>query len=264
MQRNKRKTDFYLVKGIICQINTVIFLFLVFLSFLFRKNNKRYRKITNSLHKISYFARLLYEQCIKLTFNMKKILLSVIATVLISQTIFSQSAKKAEKLLLTGNIPEAIKAYEKLVEKDPDKGEYHMYLGECYLRTPQIHGLAIPALQKAVAIFEKKHKNEAFVNAKFLLGKAYHVNYLFDEAIQVYNELVIDKEYKSADILENEIRACEAAKKEFKKKKLLKVVSPGDGINTELTQHSPFLIEDKGIFIYTSKEKTANVELTQY
>ncbi len=190
---------------------------------------------------------------------MKKILLSVIATVLISQIIFSQSAKKAEKLLLAGNIPEAIKAYEKLVEKYPDKGEYHMYLGECYLRTPQIHGLAIPALQKAVAVFEKKHKNEAFVNAKFLLGKAYHVNYLFDEAIQVYNELVIDKEYKkykSADILENEIRACEAAKKEFKKKKLLKVVSPGDGINTELTQHSPFFVEDKGIFIYTSKEKT--------
>ncbi len=190
---------------------------------------------------------------------MKKVFLLAVIVIVSSTVVFSQSAKKAEKLLLSGNIPEAIKAYEKLVEKYPEKGEYHMNLGECYLRTPQIQGMAIPVLQKAVRIFETKHKNEDFINAKFLLGEAYHVNYLFDEAIQVFNELIINKEYKkykSADILKNEIRACEAAKKEFKKKKLLKVVSPGAGINTEMTQHSPFYIEDKGIFIYTSKEKT--------
>lgn len=191
---------------------------------------------------------------------MRKILLFTVLIFSSVLMIFSQSAKKAEKLLLQRNIPEAIKAYEKLVEKDPSKGEYHMNLGECYLRTPQIHDLAIPVLQKAVSIFEKKHKKEAFINAKFLLGKAYHVNYLFDDAIQVYNELIINKEYKkykSVDILENEIRACEAAKEEFKKQKKLKVLSPGEGINTEFTQHSPFYIEDKGIFIYTSKEKTS-------
>ncbi len=190
---------------------------------------------------------------------MKKVFLLAVIVIVSSTVVFSQSAKKAKKLLLSGNIPEAIKAYEKLVEKYPEKGEYHMNLGECYLRTPQIQGMAIPVLQKAVRIFETKHKNEDFINAKFLLGEAYHVNYLFDEAIQVFNELIINKEYKkykSADILKNEIRACEAAKKEFKKKKLLKVVSPGPGINTEMTQHSPFYIEDKGIFIYTSKEKT--------
>ena len=192
---------------------------------------------------------------------MRKILfftILILGSVLIG---FSQSAKKAEKLLLMGNIPEAIKAYEKLVEKEPNKGIYHMNLGECYLRTPQIHDLAIPVLQKAVRIFEKKNKKEDFINAKFLLGKAYHVNHLFDEAIHVFNELVINKEYKkykSVDILENEIRACEAAKVEFKKQKQLKVVSPGGGINTPFTQHSPFYIEDKEIFIYTSKEKTSS------
>ncbi|MCD6556683.1 MAG: PD40 domain-containing protein [Bacteroidales bacterium] len=190
---------------------------------------------------------------------MRKILFFTILTLGSVLIGFSQSAKKAEKLLLMGNIPEAIKAYERLVEKEPNKGEYHMNLGECYLRTPQIHDLAIPVLQKAVSIFNQKHKNEAYVNAKFLLGEAYQVNYMFDDAIQVFNELVINKEYKkykSVDILENEIRACEAAKEEFKKKKKLKIVSPGEGINTEFTQHSPFYIEDKGIFIYTSKEKT--------
>ena len=92
-----------------------------------------------------------------------------------------------------------------------------------------------------------------------MLGKAYHVNLRFDEAITTYNELVINKAYKqyrSVDILQNEIRACEASIVEFKKKKRLKVESPGNGINTEFTQHSPFLIEDQVIFIYTYKEKT--------
>jgi len=191
--------------------------------------------------------------------DMRKFLFFIVIFIFSANSVFSQSAKKAEKLLLMRNIPEAIKAYEKLVEKEPNRGEYHMNLGECYLRTPQIHDLAIPVLQKAVSIFNQKHKNEAYVNAKFLLGEAYQVNYMFDGAIQVFNELVINKEYKkykSVDILENEIRACEAAKEEFKKKKKLKIVSPGEGINTEFTQHSPFYIEDKGIFIYTSKEKT--------
>jgi len=190
---------------------------------------------------------------------MRKILLFTVLVIAAINIGFSQSAKKAEKFLLMRNFPEAIKAYEKLVEKDPEKGEYHMNLGECYLRTPQIHDLAIPALQKAVGIFEKKHKKENFINAKFLLGLAYHANYMFDDAIQVFNDLIINKEYKkfkSVDILENEIRACEAAKEEYKKQKKLKVISPGEGINTEFTQHSPFYIEDKGIFIYTSKEKT--------
>ncbi|NPA67577.1 MAG: tetratricopeptide repeat protein [Chlorobi bacterium] len=191
---------------------------------------------------------------------MKRLLLFLFTVLFLLSPVYSQNAKKAEKLLASDNIPEAIKAFEKLVEKYPDKGEYHMYLGECYLRTPQIHDLAIPALQKAVRIFENKRKKEDFINAKFLLGKAYHANYMFDDAIKIYNELIINKEYKkykSVDILENEIRACEAAKEEFKKKKLLKIISPGDGINTEMTQHSPFYIEDKGIFIYTSKEKTS-------
>ncbi len=191
---------------------------------------------------------------------MKKSLISIVIVLFSVNLIFAQNAKKAEKLLFAGNIPEATKAFEKLVEKDPKKGEYHMYLGECYLRTPQIHDLAIPALQKAVAIFQEKHKSESFINAKFLLGKAYQVNYKFDDAINMFNELVIDKEYKkykSVDILQNEIRACEDAKKEFKKQRKIKILLPGEGINTELTQHSPFYIEDKGIFIYTSKEKTS-------
>lgn len=190
---------------------------------------------------------------------MRKILFIAFLVLSHVLVVFSQNAKKAEKLLLQRNIPEAIKAYEKLVEKYPTKGEYHMNLGECYLRTPQIHDLAIPVLQKAISIFKDKNKKENFIDAKFLLGKAYHVNYMFDDAIQVYNELIINKEYKkykSVAILENEIRACEAAKEEFKKQKKIKILLPGEGINTEFTQHSPFYIEGKGIFIYTSKEKT--------
>ncbi len=191
---------------------------------------------------------------------MRKYLVILASLFFISNAIFAQSAKKAEKLLLAGNFPAAIKAYEKLIEKDPKKAVYHMNLGECYLRTPDKNNMSIAALQKAVSLLEKKKNSEEYIDSKFLLGRAYHANHMFDEAINIYNELVINKaykKYKSVDILRNEIRASEAAIEEFKKKRKVVINSPGEGINTEYTQHSPFLIEDKGIFVYTSKEKTS-------
>ncbi len=190
---------------------------------------------------------------------MRKNILFFVVILLSFSMASAQSARKAEKLLLQRNFPAAIEMYEKLIEKNPEKAVYHMNLGECYIRTPQMQSYAIPALQKAVSLLQNKKNSENFIDAKFLLGKAYHVNHRFDEAINIYNELVINKTYKklrSTDILKNEIRACEAAKVEFKKRRKLKIVSPGNGINNEFTQHSPFLIEDKGVFIYTSKEKT--------
>jgi len=189
---------------------------------------------------------------------MRKFLLFSTVLLVFSSQIFSQSGKKAAKLLEAGNFPEAITMYEKLIEKDSEKAEYHLKLGECYVRTPQKNSYAIPALQKAISLY-KDNSEKGFIDAKFLLGIAYHVNHKFDDAIKTYNELVINKEYKkykSVDILQNEIRASEAAIEEFKKKKRLKVESPGNAINTEYTQHSPFLIEEQGKFIYTSKEKT--------
>jgi len=191
---------------------------------------------------------------------MRKHVLFFIGVFLISSSIYAQSAKKAKKLLFSRNYPAAIEMFEKLIEKDPEKAENHMNLGECYIKTPQMQTYAIPALQKAVSLLQKKNKSEMFINSKFLLGKAYHVNHKFDKAIEIYNELVVNKyykKYKSIAVLQNEIRACEAAIVEFKKKRRIKIISPGNGINTKLTQHSPFLIEDKGIFIYTSKEKTS-------
>ncbi len=172
---------------------------------------------------------------------------------------FSQSAKKAEKLLKQDNIPEATKAYQALVEKSPQKGEYHMNLGLCYLKTPQIVGLAIPELKKAIEIFEKKKKDELLINSLYLLAKAYHANKEFDDAIKTYEALKKKKDYKNykyAYIIRNEIRAGEDAKEAMKKIQKVKLSSPGNAVNTEYMQHSPVYIEDKGIFIYTSKEKT--------
>jgi len=189
---------------------------------------------------------------------MRKILL-IFSLFIITTYSFGQSGKKAEKLLLAGDFIAAASMYEKLIEKDPNNAEYHMNLGECYIRTPNRQSLSIPSLEKAVKLLDKKQNSELFIDSKFLLGKAFHVNHKFDEAIAVYNELVINKaykKYKSVDILQNEIRASEAAKEEFKKRKKLKVKSPGDAINTDFTQHSPFYIEDQEIFVYTSKEKT--------
>jgi hypothetical protein len=189
---------------------------------------------------------------------MRKIL-TVLSLILLTSMLFGQSAKKAGKLLAAGDFNGAASMYEKLLENDPNNGDYNMNLGKCYIQTPGRETLAVPHLEKAVELFGSKKESKEFIDSKFLLGLAYHAIYEFDNAIRVYNELVINsafKKFQSVDILQNEIRACEAAKEELKKQKLHKVESPGDMVNTEFTQHSPFFAEDAGVFIYTSKELT--------
>jgi len=182
-----------------------------------------------------------------------------LSIIFLCTTVLGQSGSKAKKLLLAGDIEGAIAMYEQLTSAEPDNAEYQMNLGECYIRTPQKNQYAIASLEKAVGLLQGKESTVMYIDAKFLLGKALHVNHRFLDALNVYNELVINKAYKqyrSVDILQNEIRACEAAIDAYKSQKRLSVMSLGEGVNTEFTQHSPIMVESYGMFIYTSKEKT--------
>jgi tetratricopeptide (TPR) repeat protein len=189
---------------------------------------------------------------------MKRILIFLVSFFVLSTT-FGQSGSKAKKLLLAGDLEGAIAMYEQLIGADPNNSEYQMNLGECYIRTPQKNQNAIATLEKAVTLLQGKESTMPYIDAMFLLGKAYHVNHRFREAIDVFNQLVINKaykEYRSMDILQNEIRACEAAIEAYQNQKRVSIIPLGEGINTDFTQHSPILVEHDGMFIYTSKEKT--------
>lgn len=104
----------------------------------------------------------------------------------------------------------AYKYYSQLVSLYPKDPEYNYRIGVCMLYTE-------PDKKKPFSYFNIAIKNlsEAPKDALFYLGKTYHVNYKFDEAIKYYNEF--KKVGSSGSIkklqVDREIQACRNGKK---------------------------------------------------
>ena len=113
----------------------------------------------------------------------------VLLTLLISCPIFSQNVsiedikKEANKLFEDDEFTKAYKLYSQLVSNYPKDPELNFKLGVCMIYSEPDKKKCIPYLK-----FANSHPEEAPKEVKFYLGKAYHINYLFDDAIKYYNE----------------------------------------------------------------------------
>ncbi len=180
----------------------------------------------------------------------------IIILLFITSFAKAQDFSAAEKYLDGGNIPEAVKEFEKLSKQNPNDPEVFMLLGYCYINSPNLHEKAIPSLQKSLELFTESKSKKGEIDATFLLGIAYRKNLEFDKALDIFNKLIIDKEYadyKSIDILEREINYCINAKKNYAAKDFVRVRNVGTKVNSEYTEHSPVYIEINHELIFTSK-----------
>lgn len=112
--------------------------------------------------------------------------------------------KQAENLFEEESFTEAYKFYSQLVANFPKDPEYNYRLGVCMIYSEPDKKKCIPYLKQAAANTQDPPKD-----VFFYLGKAYHINYQFDEAIKYYNEfkktasssrqkkLQVDREIKS-------------------------------------------------------------------
>ena len=126
--------------------------------------------------------------------------------------VFSQNSsspedlkKEADKLFKNEEYTEAYKFYSQLVSNFPKDPEYNYRLGVCMIYSESDKKKCIPYLKFAASNSENTSKE-----VKFYLGKAYHINYLFDDAIKNYNEF---KTSASASLqkklqVDREIKAC--------------------------------------------------------
>lgn len=118
--------------------------------------------------------------------------------------------KKAEAAFEEEQYNEAYKYYAQLVSLYPKDPEYNYRLGVCMLFTE-------PDKKKPFSYLQIATKNlaEAPKEAIFYLGKAYHINYKFDEAIKYYTEY--KKTASSSNIkklqVDREIEACRNGKR---------------------------------------------------
>ena len=136
----------------------------------------------------------------------------VFLMVLCSYAVFSQEdlKKDAGKLFEEEDYSKAYKLYSQLVANYPKDPEYNYKLGVCMIFSEPDKKKSIPYL-----LFAKRNTTDATKDVTFWVGKAYHINYLFDDAIKNYDEY--KKTASSSKVkklqVDREIKACNNGKK---------------------------------------------------
>jgi len=185
---------------------------------------------------------------------MKRFLLPFFLIVFV-QVTFSQFESRgkehdytdAEKFFTTENYYDALPLFEKLHQEFPKVVEYELKLGICYLNLTTNPEIAIKHIED---VYNKKPKTK---DVLYYLGKAYALNYRFDEAIETYHKAL--KSSKTTDFQQDEIlhliTQTTNAKEFIKDSVNVSIVNLGSNINTIDNEYSPTVSADESTLIYT-------------
>ncbi|MBI3500334.1 MAG: PD40 domain-containing protein [Bacteroidetes bacterium] len=130
-----------------------------------------------------------------------------------SQNVFSSEEdlkKQANKLFEEEDFVKAYPLFSQLLSLYPKDAQYNYKFGTCLLYSAGDKEKAIPYLEYAAKRQNQNVDKEVF----FYLGKAYHLNYRFDEAIRFYNKYKSNASSKKAEHydVERQIEMCGSGK----------------------------------------------------
>ncbi|MBN8702430.1 MAG: PD40 domain-containing protein [Bacteroidetes bacterium] len=180
---------------------------------------------------------------------MKKALLVLV--VLYSQILFAQkeiSSKEADLKFKNGDYESALTDYLKLFKDDPKSEEYNYRIGVCYLNSNVNKVKAIPYLEN---VTKREHFDN---NALYLLGRAYHYAYRFDDASRAYNRFKDVGKGTSENLkdVEKQIQYCFNSKEVIKFPVNVTFQNLGRNINSSYADYYPFVSSDEAFIIYNS------------
>lgn len=130
---------------------------------------------------------------------------------------FKRLFHDASYLLESGFYEEAYNRYKNLLILDPGNCNILFHCGVCCLSIQGLELEALAHLKKAVKCATPDYRNNAPDEARspiltyFMLGKAYHLNYEFDQAIENYNKYLEyegDEDPLQVDYARLQIEAC--------------------------------------------------------
>lgn len=186
----------------------------------------------------------------------KYILTTIIAFFLFNQAIAQTYPKNKKKLLKIAQnyfdneqFDKAIPYFLRLDSLEPNKFETNYYIGACYLNSSYNKTKGIPYLEFAIKNGESLLPNVVFYD----LAVLYHLNYQFDEAIQMLNTF-ITKAPKSEVLLnkaENLLKNCKNAKLLQTTASNIEIIKLNDKINTEYSETTPFISADENQLFFT-------------
>ena len=140
----------------------------------------------------------------------------------------------------------AYDAYTKLDTRDPSNPYYKFQKGMCAFHLPD-------KKQETVSLFEAVYKMEPNETSVLLnLGKAYHINYRFDDAIKTFNQFLATNPPKAEkEQAEKLIKNSEYGKNVTQEMLQADIKNIGLPVNTTAQEYSPIISTDESLLIFT-------------
>ena len=162
----------------------------------------------------------------------------------------------AEQKLIQGNYEGALDDYISLLENDSKNDGYNYNIAICYLNTNINKAKAIPYLETIT----RKPKFDP--NAMYLLARAYHYAYRFDDAIKSYTVFKQTGRGNADNLkdVDREIQFCINAKELMKFPLNVKFENLGASVNSPYADYYPFVPNDESFITFNSRRPDEGAE----
>ncbi|KOY85350.1 hypothetical protein AD998_03540 [bacterium 336/3] len=174
--------------------------------------------------------------------------------------LFAQDVKKADEAFEQGNFEQALPVYLTLIKKTPQDPILNYKLGVCYIKSKdaqeQIKSLSFLETSK------NKINDQTPKRVYYYLGKAYHLQQRFDDAITQFE--AFKKNAPATDKFQTEsqraIDVSNYAKTIIAKPLQMPIQNLGKPINTDASEFAPLISADESVLAYTFSSYKENAK----
>ncbi len=193
--------------------------------------------------------------------------MSAVANANIIDKNYTQLFNQAEDYFAAENYTAALSLYMKLDSIDKGSNANTKFkIGFCYLNAPTYKTKSIPYFEEAIKKTTASYamgdikETKAPLSTLYYLAKAYHLNYEFDKAIEMYNKYIQTlgndpKLQSEIDDVNHDIEMCNNAKELMKKPLKATVTNLGPEVNSPYGDYAPLISLDEQTLIFTSRRK---------
>lgn len=189
-------------------------------------------------------------------------LFAVDGEVLESKGDFNQKFLEANQLMEEKAWRESISIWQELYSINNTNANVNYKLGYCYLQTSNDKLKSLTFLKTAASMELAKNydpydpsEDGAPVEAIFYLGRALHLNYQIDDAINSYNlllEKITTKHFLHKEAL-RQIAMCNEAKYQLANAQNYLITNVGNVVNNDANDYSPIVSVDETALFFTSR-----------
>ena len=157
----------------------------------------------------------------------------------------------ARSVFYSGNMHEAVKHFNELLRVDSMNYEYNMLDGYAYLHSNVDKSRAVVHLERAL----KNPRADQLIY--YDLGKAYMLNYRFDDAIDAFNTFISKglKLQKSDIPAQRYIEMCENAKLLTSLRANVTIENIGTAVNTAYPDYNAYVNAGENVLFFSSKQQ---------